>query len=182
MSKTEANSTTDAMDAGAGEASGSAADMINSAQKNAQDMLNQAQAMMGMDPSKMTETFRAMTLKSMEQSKEAYARMKAAADDATKTMESTMEHVHQGSLSLSKKAIEALRSNAEMGFAHLEKMMSAKSFSEVIEMQTSYVRQQIEMATDQTKDMQALAQSVAQELTKPARDAFQKATGAAKTF
>jgi len=182
MSKTEATSTTEAMDAGAGEASGSAADMMNSAQKNAQDMLNQAQSMMGMDPSKLTETFRTMTQKSVEQSKEAYSRMKTAADDATKSMESTMENVHQSSLSLSKKAIEAMRSNAELSFAHIEKMMSAKSFSEVIEMQTSYVRKQIELATDQTKDMQALAQSVAQELTKPARDAFQKATSAAKSF
>ena len=156
--------------------------MMNSAQKNAQDMFNQAQTMMGMDPSKMTETFRTMTQKSVEQSKEAYARMKTAADDATKTMESTMENVHQSSLSLSKKAIEALRGNAELGFAHLERMMSAKSFSEVIEMQTSYVRKQIEMATDQTKDMQTLAQSVAQELLKPGREAFQKAASAAKTF
>ena len=182
MSNTESNSNTEAMDAGAGEPGGSAEDMMNSAQKNAQDMMNQAQSMMGMDPSKMTETFRTMTQKSVEQSKEAYARMKSAADEATKTLESTMENVHQGSLSLSKKAIEAMRSNAEMGFAHLEKLMAAKSFSEVIEMQTSYVRKQIELATDQTKDMQALAQSVAQELTKPARDAFQKATSAAKSF
>jgi phasin len=156
--------------------------MIDSSQQNAQDMMNQAQSMMGMDPSKMTETFRTMTQKSMEQSKEAYSRMKAAADDATKTMESTMENVHQSSLSLSKKAIEAMRSNAEMGFAHLEKMMAAKSFAEVVEMQTSYVRRQIEMATDQTKEMQSLVQSVAQELTKPAREAFQKASGAAKSL
>lgn len=182
MSTKGAGSTTKATDAGAGAAGGSAADMMSSAQKSAQEMMNQAQALMGMDPGKMTETFRAMTQKSMEQSKEAYSRMKTAADDATKTMESTMEHVHEGSLSLSKKAIDALRSNAEMGFAHLEKMMSAKSFSEVVEMQTSYVRKQIEVATDQAKDMQTLAQSVAQELTKPARDAFQHATSAAKTF
>lgn len=182
MSDTEANSTTEAMGAGAGQASGSADDMMNSAEKSAQDMFNQAQSMMGMDPGKMSETLRAMTEKSMEQSKEAYARMKLAADDATKTLESTMENVHQGSLSLSKKAIDALRSNAEMGFAHLEKMMSARSFSEVIEMQTSYVRKQIELATDQSKEMQALTQSVAQELLKPGREAFQKATGGAKIF
>lgn len=156
--------------------------MIDSSQQNAQDMMNQAQSMMGMDPSKMTETFRTMTQKSMEQSKEAYSRMKTAADDATKTMESTMDNMHQSSLSLSKKAIEAMRSNAEMGFAHLEKMMAAKSFAEVVEMQTSYVRRQIEAATDQTKEMQSLVQSVAQELTKPAREAFQKASGAAKSL
>jgi phasin len=135
------------------------------------------QAMMaGMDPAQMSETFRAMTQKSMEQSKEAYGRMKAAADEATKALESTMENVHQGSLQLSKKAIDAMRSNAEMGFQHLDKMMSAKSFSEIIEMQTAYVRKQVEMVTDQAKDMQKLTQSVAQDMIKPGRDAFQKAS------
>ncbi|KQT52390.1 phasin [Aureimonas sp. Leaf454] len=143
-------------------------------------MMGTAQSMM--DPSKMTETFRAMTQKSMEQSKEAYARMKSAADDATKTLETTMESAHQGSLSLSKKAIDAMRSNAEAGFQHMEKMMSAKSFAEVIEMQTSYLRKQVELATDQTKDLQSLAQQVAQELMKPGREAFQKAADSAKSL
>ena len=132
--------------------------------------------MMGMDPSQMNETFRAMTQKSMEQSKEAYSRMKSAADEATKALESTMEMAHQGSLQLSKKAIDAMRSEAEPGFQHLDNMMSPDSFAEVIEMQTAYVRKQIEMATDQSKDMQALTQSVAKDMMKPGRDAFEKAS------
>ena len=53
--------------------------------------------------------------------------------------------------------------------------MSAKSFAEVIEMQTAYVRKQIEAVTDQAKDMQSLSQSIAQEMMKPGREAFQKA-------
>ncbi|MCB8836983.1 phasin family protein [Aurantimonas sp. VKM B-3413] len=135
------------------------------------------QSMMGMDPSQMTETFRAMTQKSMEQSKEAYGRMKSAADEATRALESTMENAHQGSLQLSKKAIDAMRTNAELGFQHLDQMMAAKSFADIIEMQTAYVRKQIEMATDQVKDMQSLTQSVAQDMLKPGREAFQKASG-----
>ncbi|MBO0661576.1 phasin family protein [Jiella sp. MQZ9-1] len=135
-----------------------------------------AQSILGMDPSQLNETFRSMTQKSMEQSKEAYGRMKTAADEATKALEATMENVHQGSLQLSKKAIDAMRTNAELGFAHLDSMMSAKSFAEVIEMQTAYVRKQVEMATDQAKEMQTLTQAVAQDMMKPGRDAFQKAT------
>lgn len=185
------SSKTDQAKAGAADAKGAADDMMAAGQKTAQDMMNNAQkatqemmtsaqSMMGMDPSKATETFRALTQKSMEQSKEAYSRMKTAADEATRALESTMEHAHQGSLSLSKKAIEAMRSNAEQAFSHLEKLMGAKSFAEVIEMQTGYVRKQIETATDQSKDMQALSQQVAQEMLKPGREAFQKAAEAAK--
>ena len=149
------------------EAAGAFQAAADQATKNAEDML-------GMDPAKMSETLRAMAQKSMEQSKEAYSRMKAVSDDATRSLESAMENAHQGSLSLSKKAIEAMRSNAEMGFAHLERMMSATSFAEVIEMQTGYVRRQIEAATDQARDMQALSQSIAQDMMKPGRDAFRK--------
>ena len=138
--------------------------------------MGNAQAMLGMDPAKMTETFRVMTQKSMEQSKEAYSRMKVTADDATKTLESTMENVHQGSLQLSKKAIDALRANAELGFQHLDAMMGAKSFSEVIEMQTAYVRKQVELTTGQAKEMQTLTQSLAQEMMKPGREAMEKAS------
>lgn len=169
MSENEFNQAADAAKA-AGEASF----------RNAQDMMGSAQSMM--DPSKMSETFRAMTQKSVEQSKEAYSRMKNAADDATKTLETTLESAHQGSLQLSKKAIDALRTNAETGFQHLEKLMSAKSFSEVIELQTSYLRKQVELTTDQTKDIQSLAQQVAQELMKPGREAFQKAADTAKSL
>ncbi|MDY8108700.1 phasin [Fulvimarina sp. 2208YS6-2-32] len=131
--------------------------------------------MMGMDPSKMTETFRAMTEKSMEQSKDAYGRMRAAADEASKALESTMENAHQGSLQLSKKALDAMRANADLGFRHLDAMMGAKSFSEVIEMQTGFLREQAELNTTQAKEIQAMTQSVAQELMKPGKDAFDKA-------
>ena len=191
MSNTNTNKSAESAKAAAADAKNGAEDMMAAGQKTAQDMINNAQkatqemmtntqSMMGMDPNKATETFRALTQKSMEQSKEAYSRMKTAADEATRALETTMEHAHQGSLSLSKKAIEAMRSNAESAFSHLEKLMGAKSIAEVIEMQTGYVRKQIETATDQSKDMQALSQSIAQEMMKPGREAFQKAAEAAK--
>ncbi|MBE7186536.1 MAG: phasin [Methylobacterium mesophilicum] len=139
-----------------------------------------AQEAFGMDPARMNETFRTMTQRSMEQSREAYSRMKSAAEEATRTLESTMENVHQGSLQLSKRAIDAMRRNADLGFSHLEKLMSAKSFAEVVELQTSYVRQQIETSTDQAKEMQSLTQTIAQDMLKPGREAFQRAADAAR--
>ncbi|WP_246191275.1 phasin [Aureimonas leprariae] len=141
-----------------------------------------AQDAMGMDPARMNETFREMTQRSMEQSREAYSRMKSAAEEATRTLESTMENVHQSSLQLSKRAIDAMRHNADLGFSHLEKLMSAKSFAEVVELQTSYVRQQIETSTDQAKEMQSLTQSIAQDMLKPGREAFQRASDAARNM
>lgn len=138
------------------------------------EAIGRAQAALGVDPAKMQETLRTMTERSVEQSKEAYSRLKSAADDTTRTLESTVENAHNGSLAVSKKALEAMRSNAEMGFEHLEKLAGAKSVSELIELQTSFIRRQMEVAADQAKEMQALSRDVAQDLMRPGREAAEK--------
>lgn len=107
----------------------------------------------------------------MEQSRQAYGKLKDASEQATHTLEATLENVHNGSLTLSKRAIEGMRAQAEMNFSHMEKLASVRSMAELIEMQTSFLRRQIEMATDQARDMQSLSQSVAQDVMRPAREA-----------
>ena len=161
---------------GASDSMKDAAERTQAAFRDAMDpeAVSRAQAAMGMDPAKMQETLRTMTERSMEQSREAYKRMKTAADEATRTLESTLENAHSGSLSMSKKALDAMRSNADLGFAHLEKLASAKSIAELIEMQTGFVRQQMEAAADQAKEMQVLSRDVAQELVRPSREAAEK--------
>ncbi|WP_082655465.1 phasin family protein [Aureimonas sp. D3] len=136
-----------------------------------------AQAAFGMDPSKMTETFRATAEKSMEQSREAYARMKTAADEAAKTLEATIENAHSGSLNLTKRALDGMRTQAEMNFSHLEKLAGVKSVSEFIELQTSFFRQQVELATRQARDIQSASQSAAREVLQPSREAAERAAG-----
>ncbi|WP_246333354.1 phasin family protein [Aureimonas mangrovi] len=138
------------------------------------EKIAQAQASMGFDPQRMQETLRTMTERSMAQSREAYGRMKSATDEAARTLESTMENVHNGSLTLSRKAIEAMRTNAEMGFSHLEKLASAGSVAEFVELQTGYLRRQMETVADQAREMQALSRDVAQDMARPTREAAER--------
>ena len=135
----------------------------------------EAQAAMGLDPSRMQDAMRTMTEKSVEQSRQAYEQMRQSSDEATKTLESTLENAHSGSLALSRKAIDAMRRNAEMGFSHLESLAGVKSMAELIELQTSFVRRQVELVTDQAKEIQTLSQTAAQDMMRPARDAAQRA-------
>lgn len=130
-----------------------------------------------MDPARFAEALRTMSERSVEQSRDAYGRMKLAADDASRALESTLENAHTGSLSFSKQMVDAMRANAEMGFAHLERLASVKSVAELIELQSSYVRRQAELAGDQAKAMQALSQTVAKEVLKPGREAVDRTTG-----
>ena len=109
------------------------------------------------DASKATDQLRAFAEKGVEQSKEAYAKLKSGAEEAQKTLETTYETVKTASNELSLKTISALRTNSEAGFAHLEALVGAKSLSEVIELQTSFLRKRVELAVEQTKDFQAAA-------------------------
>lgn len=127
------------------------------------------------DPAKITENFRDFAEKGAVQSKEAYSKMKTVAEDATKTVEATMESAQSGSVTLGLKAIEALRVNAESSLSHLEALLGVKSVSELIELQTAFVRKQAELAVEQARTMQEATRQVAEDVSKPAKAAAEKA-------
>lgn len=127
------------------------------------------------DASKATDQFRTFAEKGVEQSKEAYAKVKAGAEEAQKAIESTFETAKTVSNDLSLKTIAALRANAEVGFAHLEALVGAKSLSEVVELQSAYLRKRVEMAVDQAKDFQAASSKAAEDVVQPFKGAFEKA-------
>ncbi|MGE0502268.1 MAG: phasin [Rhizobiaceae bacterium] len=127
------------------------------------------------DPSKATDQIRAFAEKGVEQSKEAYARIKSGAEDAQKALEATYETVRTVSGDMSLKTISALRANTSAGFDHLEALVAAKSLSEVMELQTAYLRKRFEMTVEQAKDMQATATKAVEDMAKPAKGLFEKA-------
>ncbi len=101
--------------------------------------------------------------------------MKTVAEDATKTVEATMESAQAGSVALGLKAIEALRVNAESSLSHLEALLGVKSVSELIELQTAFIRKQAELTVEQAKAMQEATRKVAEDVSKPAKTAAEKA-------
>ena len=127
------------------------------------------------DATAATDQFRAFAEKGVEQTKEAYSKMKANAEDAQKVLESTFETARSASSDLSLKSIAAMRANSEAAFSHLEALVGVKSVSEFLELRTAYLRKRVEMTVEQAKDMQALSSKAAEEVGKPVKDAFEKA-------
>ena len=127
------------------------------------------------DASKATDQFRAFAEKGVEQSKEAYDKMKNGAEETQKVLESTFETAKSVSNDLSLKTISALRANTEAGFSHLEALLGAKSVSEVIELQTSFLRKRVEMTVEQAKDIQSVSTKAVEEVAKPVKAVFEKA-------
>ena len=133
------------------------------------------------DPSKLSESFREFAEKGATQTKEAYAKMKEAAEDATKTVEATLESAQAGSVELGLKAIEALRTNAENSLSHMEALLGVKSVAELFELQTAFLRKQAEVAVEQAKTLQETSKKVAEKVTAPGKSAAEKAMKSFKT-
>ncbi|MDN2567589.1 phasin [Aquibium sp. A9E412] len=127
------------------------------------------------DASKTTDQMRAFAEKGMEQSKEAYAKMKVNAEETQKALESTFETAKSASDAFALKSLAAMRANADAGFSHMEAMIKAGSVSEMMELQAGFVRKQMERAMEQSKDFQALSSKTASDMTAPMKDAFDKA-------
>ena len=126
------------------------------------------------DANKASDQFRAFTEKGVEQSKEAYAKLKAGAETAQKALESSFETAKAAGSDLSLKTISALRANAETDFAHLEALVGVTSVSELFELQTSYLRKRVELAGNQAKDLQSASAKAAEEVVKPVKDVFER--------
>jgi phasin len=127
------------------------------------------------DASKATDQFRTFAEKGLAQSKEAYSKLKTNAEDAQKAIETTFETAKSVGNEMSLKAIAALRANTELGLSHLEALVGAKSISEVLELQTAYLRKRVEMSVEQAKDIQATTSKAAENVVKPIKDVFEKA-------
>ncbi|AYC99721.1 phasin family protein [Neorhizobium sp. NCHU2750] len=132
------------------------------------------------DPAKLTQGWREFAEQGTTSSRDAYGRMKNAAEEATQTMQSTIHSAQAGTMEFGLKAMDALRTNTEMSLSHMEQLISAKSFSEVVELQTAFVRKQAEFTVEQARTMQEAARKMADDVAKPGKEAAEKVMGAFK--
>lgn len=114
--------------------------------------------------------------KGIEQAREAYARLKTMAEDATDMMEDSFETSRRGVLDLNHKAVDAARANVDATFRFMKDFIEVKSLAEAIELQTSFVRSQFDALSAQAKDMQELATKLSGEMSETVKGAVEKAS------
>lgn len=126
------------------------------------------------------EAFRDMAEKGVAQARENYAKVKAAAEEATDVLEETFETARANTLDLSSASLDAAKANIDAGFAFLKDFMGVKSVSEAVELQTAFARERFEASTAQAKDMQSKVTKMTDEAAKPVKDAVAKSMEAFK--
>lgn len=122
---------------------------------------------------------RDMTEKAVSQSKDGYAKAKAAAEESIDVVEETLETVRETALEVQHKAMDNAKANTDAVYDFFKDMFGVKSVSEAVELQTSFARQLFEMLNAQSKDLSSLTGKAVTETFKPAKQAAEKVMKAA---
>jgi len=119
--------------------------------------------------------FREFAEKGVAQSKEAYEKMKATAEENTEMLETVYSTASKGATEYGLKVIEIARANTNTAFDFFESLFGVKSPSEVVELSTAHARSQFETLSGQSKELAALAQKVATDTAEPIKTGVSKA-------
>lgn len=120
------------------------------------------------------EMVREFAEKSVQQAKDAYARIKSAAEETTDVLEDTYTSATKGATEFNLKALEALRVNVNASFDYARELMGSKTLADAVELSASHMRKQFEQLSAQAKTLSALAQKVATETAEPIKAGMSK--------
>jgi phasin len=127
----------------------------------------------------MPTAFREIAEKGIAMAKESYDKMKSTAEEATDVLEETYSTASKGCSGYGLKLIETGRANTNAAFDLMTEMLTAKSYAEVVELATAYMRKQFDTVTAQAKELVEEAQKVATDTAEPIKEsittAFRKA-------
>jgi phasin len=116
--------------------------------------------------------FREFAEKGIAQAKENYDKVKSAAEQATDVLEDTYATASKGCASYGVKVIESTRANSDAAFDLMTELMTAKSYSEMVELSSAYMRKQFDAMIAQAKDLSEHAQKVATETAEPIKESI----------
>ena len=116
--------------------------------------------------------FREIAEKGIAQAKDNYEKMKSTAEQANELLEETYSTASKGCSGYGLKVIETARANSNAAFDLFGELLNAKSYSEVVELTTAYMRSQFDTVTAQAKELTEHAQKVATETVEPIKESF----------
>lgn len=116
--------------------------------------------------------FREIAEKGIAQAKENYEKVKSAAEQATDVLEETYSTASKGCASYGLKLVETTRANSDAAFDLMSELMTAKSYSQVVELSSAYLRKQFDALVAQAKELSEHAQKVATETAEPIKESI----------
>ena len=127
-------------------------------------------------PFEIPNEMRAVVERSVEQAKLAFNSYIQAAQEAVSTFEQWVKASQVGAQGISKKAMSFAEHNVLSAFDFAQKIVQAKDIQELIRMQTEFVQSQIQVLSEQVKDLGETATKTAMESMKDLKDLGKTAT------
>jgi phasin len=116
--------------------------------------------------------FREMAEKTISQAKDGYEKMKNAAEQASDLIEDTYTNASKGASDYGLKLLETARTNTNATFDLYGELLTAKSYAEVVEKTTAYMRSQFDTMTAQAKELADTAQAVMTKTAEPMKESL----------
>ena len=111
---------------------------------------------LALDPAKAIDFLQVVTKEGDEQATAALAKIASDAQDAGRRLKLIVENTKANRDEMSTKTVAALRASAEADVSHLKALVSAKLPSEVVGLQSSFLRKRMEMWVEQGREFQVL--------------------------
>jgi hypothetical protein len=123
------------------------------------------------------EPMRNMMKATIDQTRKAFEAFISASQQAMNTFDTGSNPSTAGLKQLNEKIAEFTRANADANFAFAMKLADAKQVNDLIEMQSSYVRDLMDSYGKQLEEIRMLTTKVVQDTTKSATSAAQNMPG-----
>jgi phasin len=128
----------------------------------------------------MPDAVRSFAEQGLNQTRDAYLRMKSAAEEATDLMEGSLETTRTAVRDAQFKALDAAKANADATFDFFRQMLTVTSVADAVQLQSAFARDRVEAFVGYSKDMQAFVTKAGTEAAKPAQTMFEKVVATAK--
>lgn len=122
---------------------------------------------MQMPSVEMPAAFREFAEQSIAQARDGYSKMKVAAEEATDMVEDTYETAREGAFAIGVKTLDVAKANSDASFAFAKDLFGAKTFAEVVELQSAFARKQFDAMGAQVKELQEMTQKYLTDTAKP---------------
>ena len=122
----------------------------------------------------MQETVRHELEKAVVDTRAAFVKAKASAEEAANVIELSLNAAKDGVVAFNAKAFAAARANAEANFEHVKASLAAKSVGDFVALQTEFAKKQADAVGVQFKDLAEIAQKTVVETFEPLKERVSK--------
>jgi len=120
------------------------------------------------------EAVRAYAEKTIAQLRDTYAQTRQSMEEATRALESSLDQASKGTSEFNTKVVEMAQRNVNAGFDFARKLAGARTQAEAIELQTAFMRQQLDAVKAQAEEIQQLTARIATDASQPFQQQFSR--------